>query len=69
MLTLSVNVGDTVQIGPDPERGAVIKVLEKSGRKVRLVFYTSLTPIRHLGHGIIPERFTMGITGEPRRIL
>lgn len=65
MLTLSVRVGQAVQIG---EHG-VVKVEDKTGRRVRLVFAGDFSPIRLIADGIIPARFTLGITGEPRRIL
>lgn len=65
MLTLSVCVGQAVQIG---EHG-VVKVADKTGRRVRLIFAGDFSPIRLIADGIIPHRFTLGITGEPRRIL
>lgn len=68
MLTLSVRVGQAVQVGDDPENGVVVKVEEKSGRMVRLAFATAMKPIRLIATGIIPPRFTYGITGEPRRV-
>ncbi len=68
MLALTVQVGQAVQIGDDPERGCVVKVKEKSGRRVQLVFMTQLAPIRLLADGLIPVRFTTGVTGEPRRV-
>lgn len=64
MLSLTVRVGQAVQIG----EVAVVKVCEKSGRCVRLAFATEVAPIRLLADGIIPPRFTTGITGQPRRI-
>lgn len=63
MLTLSVKVGQAVQIGDV----AVVKVGEKSGRMVKLSFFTPVSPIRLLADGLIPSRFTTGITGELRR--
>lgn len=60
MLSLTVRIGQAVQLG----EVAVVKVEEKSGRNVRLVFATAIAPIRLIADGIIPKRFTMGITGE-----
>lgn len=62
MLALSVRIGEAVQIG----EAAVIKVEDKQGRVVKLVFATDISPIRILDDGIIPARFTRGITGRPR---
>ncbi|QND60375.1 hypothetical protein [Mesorhizobium huakuii] len=64
MLTLTVNVGQAVQIG---EHG-VVKVEDKTGRRVRLVFAGDFRPITLIADGIIPARFTLGITGVARRI-
>jgi len=60
MLSLTVRVGQAVQLGDV----AVIKVEEKSGRNVRLVFATAIQGITVLADGIIPKRFTLGISGE-----
>ncbi|CAN7305923.1 hypothetical protein LJR231_001575 [Phyllobacterium sp. LjRoot231] len=60
MLSLTVRIGQAVQLG----EYAVIKVEEKSGRNVRLVFATAIQGIHLLADGIIPKRFTVGITGE-----
>jgi hypothetical protein len=60
MLSLTVRVGQAVQIGDV----AVVKVEEKSGRNVRLIFATAIQGIHILADGIIPKRFTTGITGE-----
>lgn len=64
MLTLSVRIGQAVQIGD----AAVVKVQDKSGRMVKLTFATAIAPIRILADGIIPPRFTTGISGEVRRV-
>lgn len=64
MMTMSVNVGEMIQIGDNPDAGAVIKVKEKSGRMVKLVLATNL-PIEKLSFGLIPPRFVHGITGKP----
>lgn len=65
MLALTVRCGQAVQIG----EAAVVKVEHKSGRQVKLVFHTALAPIRLLADGLIPARFTFGLSGEPRRVL
>ncbi len=57
MLTLSVKVGQAVQIGDV----AVIKVLERAGRRVGLQFATSVSPITLIPSGIIPDEFAVGI--------
>ncbi|MEN5278920.1 hypothetical protein ABE527_18485 [Brucella sp. TWI432] len=62
MLSLSVRIGQAVQIG----EAAVVKVEDKQGRGVKLVFATDISPIRILDDGVIPTRFTRGITGRPR---
>lgn len=64
MLTLSVKIGQAVQIGD----AAVVKVQEKSGRMVKLTFATAIHPIRIIASGIIPDRFTTGVTGELQRV-
>lgn len=64
MFSTTVRVGQAVQIGD----AAVVRVDHKSGQMVRLVIATALHPIRVIATGIIPARFTMGITGEPRRL-
>jgi hypothetical protein len=70
MLTLDVKVGQALQIGADdPQHGVVIKVEEKSGRRVQLAIATAMSPIRIIADGLFPSRFTTGISGHPRRIL
>lgn len=64
MLALSVRVGQAVSIGET----AAIKVKEKSGRMVKLIFFTK-EPVELIPDGLIPARFTHGITGERRRVL
>ena len=64
MLSLSVKVGQAVKIGDT----AVIQVREKQGRVVRLAIDTE-EPVDLIADGVIPKRFTTGITGERRRIL
>jgi hypothetical protein len=60
MLSLSVKIGQAVQIGD----AAVVRVDDKSGRYVRLRIATALSPIKLLADGIIPMRFTVGLGGE-----
>lgn len=64
MLALSVRIGQAVSIGET----AAIKVKDKSGRMVKLVFFTN-ERVELIPDGLIPARFTHGITGEPRRVL
>ena len=62
MLSLTVREGEAVQIG---EVGA-IRVNKKYGRSVNMTFFMpAISPIRILADGIIPTRFTTGITGVP----
>ena len=63
MLTLDVKIGQAVQIGDV----CVVKVRDKRGSRVKLVFFTAIAPIRLLADGLIPARFTTGISGEYRR--
>lgn len=60
MLSLSVKIGQAVQIGD----AAVVKVDDKTGRYVRLRIATALSPIKLLADGIIPMRFTVGLAGD-----
>lgn len=69
VLNMTVKVGHMLQIGDGPDNGAIIKVEDRSGRAVRLTVASALSPIRLLGPGLIPERWTCGITGERRRVL
>jgi len=64
MLTLTVREGQAVQIG---ELGA-IKLNKKYGRAANMTFFFDVSPIRILADGLVPARFTTGITGEPRRV-
>jgi hypothetical protein len=64
MLTLSVKVGEAVKIGDT----AFIEVKSKTGRVVRLRIHTE-EPVDLLAAGIVPKRFTTGITGQRRRVL
>lgn len=47
-------------IGDGPDRGAAVKVLDRSGRKVRLAILTNLSVQRCL-FGIAPPAFAPGI--------
>lgn len=69
IIAVTLQYGHMLQIGESPEAGAVIKAEPLSGRRLQLTVATSLTPIRRLGPGIIPERFATGIIPEPARIL
>lgn len=62
MLSWNVPIGQAVEIG-----GVVaIRVDEKMGRRVRLTIATALSPIRLIESGIIPDHYTIGISGEVR---
>jgi len=56
LLTLTVNIGQAVQIGDE----TAVKVNDKQGRRVRLVFFTR-ERVRLLADGIIPPRLVYGI--------
>jgi len=61
MLSLTVKIGEAIAIG----NSAVIKVVDKSGQRVRLVVATRRTnPVKILNPGIIPPKFTFGITAK-----
>ena len=64
MFSKTLRIGEAVEIGDV----AAVRVEQKSGRMVRLAIFTAL-PIRFLADGLIPARYTHGITGEPRRVL
>ena len=62
MLVMDVLKGQAVQIGDV----AVIKLLDKlGGGRVKVAFATEL-PVKLIADGIIPTRFTIGVTGERR---
>lgn len=65
MLSLTVRIGQAVQIGDV----AVVKVEEKSGRRVRLLFAATVSPISLIPDGLIPPRFAAGFGEQRRRIL
>lgn len=62
MLVMTVKVGEALQLG----EVAVIKVLEKQGQRVKLAIASQVSPIALIPDGIIPTRFTFGVTGEQR---
>lgn len=62
MLTLTVRVGEAVQIGD----AACVGVADKSGRAVKLTIATNIRPVQIIHSGIFPKSFTVGITGERR---
>lgn len=57
MLSLSVRLGQAVQIGEE----AVVRVEDKSGKMVKLVIATPHKPIVILNDGLIPKRFCCGL--------
>lgn len=62
MLVKDVLVGQVVQLG----EVAAIKLLEKAGGgRVKMAFATEL-PVKVIADGIIPVRFTLGVTGKRR---
>ena len=62
MLTWTLRIGESIKIGD----AVLVRVQEKSGRKVKLNIATSLSPITHIGMGIDIAPIVQGITGEPR---
>jgi hypothetical protein len=63
MFSKTMHVGEAIEIGDS----AAVRVEHKSGSMVKLAFFTDL-PLRMLVDGLIPLRYTHGITGEPRRV-
>lgn len=61
MLTLDVRTGQAVQIGD----AACIKIGYKSGARVKIAFATELK-VTLIPDGLIPARFTYGVSGEKR---
>jgi hypothetical protein len=61
---MTLEVGEAVQIGETPDAGVVVKVKDRTGRKVKLAFATRL-PIKRLAFGLVPPTFVTGITGHP----
>lgn len=63
MLILTARIGQVVEIG---EGGLVaIKLMEKSGQRVKMAIATTLSPVR-IVDGIASSRFSSGISGETR---
>lgn len=62
MKTVTVRVGQVVEVSDV----LAVRVVEKKGSYVRLIFATMLSPIRVSPTGILPERFSCGIAGESR---
>jgi len=61
MLSLTVKTGEAIAIG----NVACVKVLDKSGQRVRLVVATRRSnPVRIIPTGIIPPRLAVGIEKE-----
>lgn len=67
MLSMTVKCGQAVKIG----EVAVVKVLYRTGMAVRLAIGTATPeiPITLLADGLVPARFTMGLAGQPRRVI
>jgi len=63
MFSKTLHVGEAIEIGDV----ASVRVEAKSGCMVKLAFFTEL-PLRLLVDGLIPPRYTHGITGVPRRV-
>jgi hypothetical protein len=64
MFSKTLHVGEAIEIGDV----ASVRVEAKSGCMVKLAFFTDL-PLRLLVDGLIPPRYTHGITGIPRRVV
>lgn len=62
MLFLNVRIGQAVKIGDE----ACVRVDQKEGRAVRLACFTA-RPLDLLTDGIIPQQFTLGVTGVAKR--
>ena len=63
MLSLTVKVGQAVKLGDI----GYIKVLDKYGRNVKLVFAMDIHPIKIVPTGIIPPEYTTGIIRRPEQ--
>lgn len=65
MLKLSVRIGQAITLG-DPDRGefASLRLEEKNGHYAKVAISTSLSPINLIPDGVIPRRFTEGVTGR-----
>lgn len=64
VLKYDMHVGESIEIGED----VCVRIDDKSGRGVRLAVGVAahVTPIRHRPSGIMPQRFTTGVTGARR---
>jgi len=61
MLSLTVKTGEAIAIG----NSAVVKVVDKSGQRVRLIVATRRSnPVKIIPTGIIPPRFAFGLTAK-----
>ncbi|PTM61895.1 carbon storage regulator [Phreatobacter oligotrophus] len=67
MLILTLEPNEGVRIGDGPDTGAAIKVLDRSGRKVRLAILTRLRVERDF-FGIHPPAFAPGLSGVRPRL-
>ena len=65
MLKLSMRIGQAITLG-DPDTGdwAALRLEEKSGHYAKVAISSSLSPIKLIPDGVIPRRFTEGITGQ-----
>ncbi len=63
MISLSVKCGQAVAIGD----AACVRVDWKSGQQVKLSIATQLA-VKVLADGLIPARFTTGISGLPEKV-
>jgi hypothetical protein len=58
-----MRAGEAMEIGDV----AVVRVEHKSGSATKLAFFTDL-PLRSLALGVIPPKYTYGLS-QPRRVL
>jgi hypothetical protein len=63
MFSVTLRAGEAVEIGDQ----AAVRVEKKSGSMVKLAFFTDL-PLKMIYSGLIPPRYTHGITGEPKPV-
>ena len=63
MKVYDIRIGQAVQIGDV----AVVKLKDKAGARIKLAIATQL-PLLLLADGLIPARFTTGISGDERRV-
>lgn len=62
MLTLTLKVGQAIQIGDV----AFVAIEEKGSNSVRITVHSSVKPIRLIKDGVMSREFTTGLTGEVR---